>query len=127
MYLCLVDGVLAGFCSVLTFPHPYLKRCKRIHRLVILPDFQGIGIASYFSETIAEMYKQQGYTFIITTSNPALIYKMCKSHKWIATTKKERKSPGNKRGYSISRPNNTSCNRLTVSFKYVGENGKNKR
>lgn len=124
MYLCLVDGILAGFCSVLTFPHPFLKRCKRIHRLVVLPDFQGIGIASYFSETIAEMYKQQGYSLIVTTSNPALIYKWCKSHKWIATSKKGRKCPGK---YSINTPNNTSSNRLTVSFKYVGENGKNKR
>lgn len=123
MYLCLVDGVLGGFCSVITFPHPFLKRCKREHRTVVLPDFQGIGIATAMTDAIAEMYKQKGYSFITTTSNPVLIYKRCKSHKWIATTKKSRK----KAGKSLQRTNNTSCNRLTVSFKYVGENGKNKR
>lgn len=126
MYLCLVDGVLGGFCSVITFPHPFLKRCKKEHRTVVLPDFQGIGIATAMTDAIAEMYKQKGYRFITTTSNPALIYKRCKSSKWIATSKKERKKPGNKKKYSISRPNNTSCKRLTVSFKYVGENGKSK-
>lgn len=127
VYLCLIDDVLGGFCSVLTFPHPFLKRCKREHRTVVLPDFQGIGIATAMTDAIAEMYKREGYSYISTTSNPALIYKRCKSHKWIATTKKGRKAPGNKNGYSISKPHNTSKNRLTMSFKYIGENGKNKR
>ena len=36
------------FFAVLHFPHPRVKNFKRGHRLVVLPDYQGLGIGHIF-------------------------------------------------------------------------------
>lgn len=55
---------------------------KRIHRAVVLPDYQGIGIGTRFQSVVAEYYKQQGYEFFTTTSAKNLICAMDRSSKW---------------------------------------------
>ena len=47
--------------SVLHFPHPATKNLKKVHRLVVLPDYQGIGLASALLNTIGSYYKKLGY------------------------------------------------------------------
>lgn len=64
------------------FPHPIRKNIKRVHRLVILPDYQGIGLGRRFLEFIGEKYINDSYDFRITTSNPSLIYYFNKSNRW---------------------------------------------
>ena len=106
---------MAGFNAVLPLPHGNLKNAYRESRLVIFPDYQGIGLGSFFSDYIAEKYKQEGKVFYSVTSNPALIKYRQKSPKWII----KRIGRGNKNIKSkISR--GISCNRLTVSSKYIG-------
>jgi len=36
----MVNDEIAGFISVLHFPHPKVKNMKKVHRLVVLPDYQ---------------------------------------------------------------------------------------
>jgi len=62
------DDKIVGFCAVTHFPHPKNPKIKHCHRLVILPDYQGIGLGTKFLEKIAEMYTKDGYTFSIITS-----------------------------------------------------------
>ncbi len=46
----------------------------RVSRLVVLPDYQGVGIGKRLLNFIAEMYTaQMRLPFIIITSNPQLI------------------------------------------------------
>ena len=52
-------------------------------RLVVLPDYQGVGIATRFLKIIAEHYKKQGYDFSIVTSAKNLIYALNKSNDWL--------------------------------------------
>ena len=111
----MINNKLVGFNSVLPLPHKNLKNAYRESRLVILPDYQGVGLGSFFSNYIAERYKQQNKLFYSTTSNSALIKYRQKSKKWIIKrigrineNKKSKKSRG------------LSKNRLTVSSKYVG-------
>lgn len=111
----MINNKLGGFNAVLPLPHGNLKNTYRESRLVILPDYQGIGLGSFFSDYIAEHYKKQGKMFYSTTSNPALIKYRQKSKKWIIKrigkvnqNKKSKKSKG------------LSKDRLTVSSKYVG-------
>ena len=42
------------FFAVLHFPHPKVKNFKKGHRLVVLPDYQGLGIGHIFSSEIAQ-------------------------------------------------------------------------
>ena len=47
------DKIIA-FMGVLHQPHGINKKIKRVCRLVVLPDYQGIGIATRFLKIIAE-------------------------------------------------------------------------
>lgn len=51
--------------------------------MVILPDYQGIGLGYKFLTFIADMYTKNGYDFSIVTSAKNLIMKLYNSDKWI--------------------------------------------
>ena len=54
VYIATINDSIAGFLSVLHFPHPKAKNIKKIHRLVILPDFQGAGFGLLFLNYISK-------------------------------------------------------------------------
>lgn len=58
------------------------KGKKRVHRLVVLPDYQGIGIGTTFIKQVAEMVSNRGYELNLTTTTPSLIYALKKSDQW---------------------------------------------
>lgn len=71
-----------GFCGILHFPHPTNKKIKRVSRLVILPDYQGIGLGRGFLNFIAEKYVSEGWSFSITTSAKNLISALARDKDW---------------------------------------------
>jgi ABC-type dipeptide/oligopeptide/nickel transport system ATPase subunit len=85
VYVALINGEIAGFLSAKIFPHPKAKNIIKVHRLVILPDYQGAGFGIKFLEEIGNYYRSKGYRFTITTSAPALINALKKSALWAAT------------------------------------------
>lgn len=123
-FVMYVNGQLAGFTSTLPFVHPVVKKTRQEHRTVILPDFQGIGLGVYLRDFIAERYFQNGYSHIITTSNPALIHSMKKSSKWICTrqgrTSAQQSAHSGIQGFKKSVSGGV---RITTSWKYVGNKG----
>lgn len=56
---------------------------KKGHRLVVLPDYQGIGVGRTLQEFVAEYYTKQGYRFRSQTSNPALIKSLKRNKNWL--------------------------------------------
>ena len=57
-----------GFIAFRVFPHPRIA-LEKIHRLVILPDYQGIGLGnSFLSKTCALHFKEKNKTISITTN-----------------------------------------------------------
>lgn len=118
----MANGDLAGFCSVLPFPHPKLKNARKEHRVVVLPDYQGVGIGRHMTDAIAQMYKDNGYTYLCVSSAPAFIHSRSKSPKWIVTRKLSRTGRGSETGkiQNYKNKKSTSFNRMTVSFKYRG-------
>lgn len=77
------ENNIIGFMGVLHQPHGSNDHIKRCSRLVILPDYQGIGLGYKFLTFIAEMYSKQNYDFSIVTSAKNLIMKLYNSDKWI--------------------------------------------
>lgn len=63
-------------------PHPINKKLKRVSRLVILPDYQGIGLGTKFLNKMAEYYAAQNKDFSIVTSAKNLIAALRKNSKW---------------------------------------------
>jgi ABC-type polar amino acid transport system ATPase subunit/GNAT superfamily N-acetyltransferase len=83
VYVALINNQIAGFLSVLHFPNKVHKNFKKVHRLVILPDYQGAGFGVKFLTEIAKKYREDKYIFGITTSTPSLIYSLKKKLEWV--------------------------------------------
>jgi ABC-type molybdenum transport system ATPase subunit/photorepair protein PhrA/GNAT superfamily N-acetyltransferase len=82
VFVATVNDEVAGFISVLHFPHPKVKNMKKVHRLVILPDYQGAGIGLRLLNEIGKIYKHEQQRFNIMTSAPSLIFALKKSKQW---------------------------------------------
>jgi predicted acetyltransferase len=112
VFIATINDQVAGFLSVLHFPHPKTKNMKKVHRLVILPDYQGAGFGLLFLNEIGKIYQEQKQRFTIVTSAPSLIHALKKSNKWALTSYGRKKSHGGMRKVG----NMGSANRITVSF-----------
>lgn len=64
---------IVGFIATLSFPHPKVKRAFRGHRVVVLPDFQGLGIGMRSTEAIGDNYLSTGERFYVRTANPRMV------------------------------------------------------
>ena len=113
VFIAYVDGTLAGFCSVLPQPHGHVPNLRRIHRLVVLPDFQGVGIGVKFLDAVAKHIRAEKYRLSIVTSAPSLIWALKKHPLWNMTAM-GRKSP--KGGKIHGKKSAGSGNRLTTTF-----------
>jgi GNAT superfamily N-acetyltransferase len=110
---------IIGFVGVLHQPHPTNKKLKRISRLVILPDYQGIGLATKFITEIAKHYKNLGYEMSINTSAKNMIHALNKNSEWILF---------NYGAHKNSKTGHIDKNRISIrnkckvaSFKYKGK------
>jgi GNAT superfamily N-acetyltransferase len=113
-YIGYIENNPVCFFAVLHFPHPSAKNIKKGHRLVVLPDYQGLGIGHKFSSFIADMYKKNGYRFIITSSTKSLYKQRSLDKKWIITRK------GRTSNSTGVLKNTNSQNKYTYSYEYIG-------
>lgn len=113
VFIATVNNEIAGFISILHFPHPKVKNMKKVHRLVILPDYQGVGIGLRLLNEIGKVYKHEQQRFNIVTSAPSLINALKKSTEWIAT--RFSRTTSQSKGTTVGNMQ-TSSNRITASF-----------
>lgn len=73
VYLGYLNDNLAGFISIMPQVGKGMKDNWRVHRLVVLPDYQGVGLGLKMLNDIAEIYKVEGLTMRIVTSAPSLL------------------------------------------------------
>jgi energy-coupling factor transporter ATP-binding protein EcfA2 len=113
-----IEGNPVGIVAVLPFPHPKVKRGRREHRTVVLPDYQGMGIGNRLSEHVAQHYVDNGYRYFSTTSHPAMIYYRANTNRWHMTRQPSRTAVPGKT--SILSRRWASSKRMTASFEYIG-------
>ena len=82
VFIATLNDEICGFCSVLHLPHPKVKNIKKIHRLVILPDYQGIGLGINLLNEIAKIIKKDKNRCTIVTSAPSLINSLKYNKEW---------------------------------------------
>ena len=103
---------------------PMQKGKKRVHRLVVLPDYQGIGIGTHFIKEIAKMITRRGYELNLTTTTPALVGALIKDSEWVLARYGRDKcgfKDCNRYGTKLKHLTNaTSKKRITYSFWYKG-------
>lgn len=85
-WMVLWENTLVGFASALAFPHPTLQNVWRGHRLVVLPEFQGLGIGVRIQDSIGELFLKQGKRYMCKTAHPRLGGYRDNSPLWRPTT-----------------------------------------
>jgi len=89
---------------------------KRLHRTVVLPDYQGIGIGKILRNEICEKYSNDGFRVTTTTSHPAMISSMKRDKNWRCTRVGRASKIGKTGDSAIAKT--TSTNRITTSWEY---------
>lgn len=115
-YTAVYQGKSIAFVAV---AHIRMKsRYYRVSRLVVLPDYQGIGVGTRLLNFIAELYTSQTkLPFYILTSNPQIIHGTTQNWK-VTRFGHASKGRGNTEiNNGIKR--SLSRNRLTVSLQYT--------
>lgn len=115
-FIAYYNEIPIGFCAVLHQPHPRVKRLKRIHRLVILPDYQGIGIGKKLLDFVCQYFVDLQNRISIITSNPILNHVLKKDKKW------KLKEYGRKKAHNGSIGKGwSSGNRITFTWEYINK------
>lgn len=124
MFCAYLDNELVAMCSVLPQPGVLNGDAWRIHRLVVLPDYQGLGIEVKLLEFVCDLFKYHNKTIYLKTSHTKLIKYMSKSSKWFGSEKLKRSVEEG----GLLKGRKQNFNRLMASFKYTkeSENIKNK-
>lgn len=125
-FVGVIDGELVCHTGVL--PMPMRKDAKRLHRSVVLPDYQGIGIGMNFKKAVCDIIRREGWTGTIwsVTTTPAQYHAQARSPYWklVRYGHATRNSDGLREDMIARMMRSTSRQRITYSFIYVGEENK---
>ena len=114
------NDAYVGFCAVLAYPNGSLSYAKKVHRLVILPDFQGMGLGTKFMEALCEMYLHKGYKMYIRTAADSLAYHFDKSPFWKAGPRNGKKGDVSNGAINGRNQNMHIVNSERYSYEYMG-------
>lgn len=118
-YVFTCNGSVCAFYATIYFPHPKTKNIYKGHRLVVLPDYQGVGIGSAVAGFVPQIYKKKGYRYLSTTSNPSLVFYYKNSKKWkITRIGRVKRQSTTTTTISMSRTTRVNC--ITVTAEYIG-------
>jgi len=116
-FVAQIAGAPVAFVAVMSFPHA-TRPGFREHRVVCLPDYQGVGIGNALSEYVASMYACRNKPYRSTTSNPAMIAHRRHSPLWRVIRRKSLTQRQTSRSTISSYT--TASNRFTESFQWCG-------
>lgn len=114
------NGVPVGINAIISQPSGHFKNGFRESRLVVLPDFQGMGLGSEISRLSAGIIKADGGRYFTKTIHPALgAYRNKHSDIWKGTSKngkqpKAQNKMGNMDGWKV-------LVRTSFCHEYIGE------
>lgn len=113
-----------AFTSYLHQAHPRVSNIKRGHRLVVLPDWQGLGIGGRLDDWLGQYLYDRGLRYHNVVAHPAMVAYYSKSPRW----QQQRAGPGVPGSKRISartdrtireRQFKISSKRFTYTFEYV--------
>lgn len=112
-YVFLWNDKPIAFVGILPFPGVGDSKTRRISRIVVLPDFQGLGLGKEIVNYISALYWKEEHQMFIRTMNPALGIALDRDENWSQTA-----------GHLKVPPKDTSGRKLierpSYSFKYTG-------
>lgn len=117
-FVAFIQDVPVAFSAWLNFPMKTREPCKREHRTVVLPDYQGISIGNRLSDFLSAIYKDSGFRVFSTTSHPAMIRRRTASKDWRTIIEASLRPPES--SVSIRPTMKHATTRLTTSFEFIG-------
>lgn len=114
------QGKPVGINAVIPQPSGHFKNGVRESRLVVLPDYQGLGLGAVISNFTASIYKNGGYRYFTKTVHPALgSYRNAQKDLWKETSKngknpKTQNQMGGMKGWNV-------LVRTSYCHEYIGE------
>ena len=117
-YMATVDGEPAGFCALL---HTFgFEGQFRITRVVVMPDYQGVGIGTKLMEWCAEAKLAEGAASVrIQGSHPSVVNHCKRSPRWRHLGTKVEGNPRSTSGRT------TSTGRPICNFEFIPQGARN--
>ncbi len=113
-YVILWNEKPIAFIGILPFPGVGDEKTRRISRIVVLPDFQGLGIGKDLLNYISSLYQKEKSTMYIRTMSPALGLSLANDKNWMATSSNLKIPQADSSGRKL-------IERPSYSYKYIGE------
>jgi len=116
-----------AFIAILPLPSGTIQNAFRVSRLVVLPDYQGLGFGIKLLNYFGSLYKNIGKTLYIKTSNPSLFMGMQRNEKnWhlvLENNNIEAIKKINEKLVADGKDNGLKLRKesITKSYKYIGE------
>ena len=115
---CLAGYADGQLCAFVAASGNFKKGGLRLARIVVFPDYQGIGIGTAVRDMAARYFLADGRDVSITTSHPAMLESLKKSDSWKLNYIKRGRRPA-----TDGRDIVPGYRRFTASFKFI-EKGK---
>jgi ABC-type lipoprotein export system ATPase subunit/GNAT superfamily N-acetyltransferase len=129
-YVLLLGNKPIGFHAAIHSTNRDIHSYWRGHRTVILPEFQGMGIGTAFSDAIAQIYVDRGLRYFSKTAHPSFGEHREKSELWRPTSTNRQSRKGsylNKDGTVRRMPGYggtttaRDAGRVCYSHEYIGK------
>ena len=114
------DDQIVGFLASMTMPNGAIKNAWRGHRVVILPDYQGLGIGMRFIDACAQIHLDQGLKFYSRAAHPRMIWYAENSPLWKPTSK-HKKLRTDVTHDNLFNNHYVDNKRICGSFEYIGK------
>lgn len=114
-YVAFCENSPIAFCAMTNLVHDKIRNGMRLHRLVVLPDYQGIGIGSILLNEVSQIWKSAKYRIFARLSHPALVNSLSKDSKWRLSY-----NVGRAASHEGSMAGTGSSRRLTTGWEFVG-------
>lgn len=119
-FIGVVNGEIVAHTGVLQLP--LQKNAKRLHRSVVLPDYQGLGIGMNFKKAVCQYLRDEGFSGKIfsTTTTPAQFHAQIKSPNWqlVRYGRAKRNSGGLREENIANLFKSSSRKRITYTFTF---------
>jgi energy-coupling factor transporter ATP-binding protein EcfA2 len=129
-YVLLLGDKPIGFHAAIHSTNRDIHSYWRGHRTVILPEFQGMGIGTAFSDAIAQIYVDKGLRYFSKTAHPSFGEHREKSDLWRPTSTNKKSRLGSyllKDGTARKMPGyggtttSRDAGRICYSHEYIGK------
>lgn len=115
-YCAFYRGEPIAFAGIIHQPNAHVFGLWRISRIVVLPDWQGVGVARAMMDALGEMYRAERKRLTIVTALQSMNLSLARAPHWVCRRKPEL---AKRRGSTSSTTHQPATGRLTASWEFV--------